>query len=757
MKIAGVPIGSYTVIIPSDADKSTVTAKDELTEYIKKACGCTLPFRTDGEVCGYEILLDKCKRDSTAYALCKELKRNDSYVIRTEQNRLIICGKESEGTLYGVYGFIEKYLGAEWFTPQVETVSPQTENIEADEAYDFSCAIRICHGYNMFADEKFRARRRLHFTVGETNGKIAYGGLRGIEFAFSWGLFGHTFEVLVPYKKYFSAHPEWFSFAEGHYGEEGRHQICLTNPDVYEIALKNVLDYLDTNPNCKIVSVSQNDSYSFFENNYCKCPSCAAITEREGSYAGVNLQFVNKIAAEVEKTHPDVLVHTFCYKFTRTPPKTVRPRDNVLVQLCLNTNFGAALTDGEAKEEKEYFDKWRDISKNVYIWTYPCRHDAYSAPIGNFRAMYYTTRYLLKRGVTGIFQQENADYFPGNFSDLRFYLLSQLFINADITYEEYLAKMRKFLRAAYGESGKYIFEYIELLDGLFEGRTDCDDNIYCNKEFIQKGSLLWQKALSAESGEKAERVKKLSLQFAFAKLVYLYGLKEKGDYPSAAYEKEQEEYWINLKNSGAKRYKENSDLPNLRLTGFTNSPYRLGPKRKEIRLFEGERSGTYAAGANTNEKITDFNFGFTLKKEKDILHVDVGVTDGDHSTVNNQNMFDWMQDSVEIFVSETCSEDNFLSAGDYKIRVNAAGRYTAFGDEKKIAYCNVRETTSGYRAEIGIYLPDGCGKIGFEIMAHNMQNGKYVNTRYWNAYAGLLVPSDPSVYGKIVFEENAAR
>ena len=97
MKIAGVPIGAYTVIIPSDADESTVTAKDELTEYIKKACGCALPFCTDGEVCGYEILLDKCKRDSTAYALCKELKRNDSYVIRTEQNRLIICGKESEG------------------------------------------------------------------------------------------------------------------------------------------------------------------------------------------------------------------------------------------------------------------------------------------------------------------------------------------------------------------------------------------------------------------------------------------------------------------------------------------------------------------------------------------------------------------------------------------------------------------------------------------------------------------------------------
>ncbi len=265
--------------------------------------------------------------------------------------------------------------------------------------------------------------------------------------------------------------------------------------------------------------------------------------------------------------------------------------------------------------------------------------------------------------------------------------------------------------------------------------------------------MLWQKALNAESGEKAERVKKLSLQFEFAKLVYLYDLKEKGKYSAAEYEKEQKNFWSEVKKSGAVRYKENGVLPDFGLTDFCNSPYRLGPRRKKITLFDGERSDSYSAGANTNEKITDFGFDFTLKKEKGILDMDIGVIDGDCSTVNDENMYDWLQDSVEIFVSESCSDNRFLSAGDYKIRVNAAGRYTAFGDENKIAYCSVKKTAYGYRVKAGIYLPDGCGKIGFEIMAHNMQKGKYVNTRYWNAYAGLLVPSDPSVYGIIAFSE----
>jgi hypothetical protein len=40
-------------------------------------------------------------------------------------------------------------------------------------------------------DQKYRARQRLNYTVGDVNDKLAYGGLRGIKFAFSWGYFGH--------------------------------------------------------------------------------------------------------------------------------------------------------------------------------------------------------------------------------------------------------------------------------------------------------------------------------------------------------------------------------------------------------------------------------------------------------------------------------------------------------------------------------------------------------------------------------------
>ncbi len=748
MKLNGISIERYTLVLPVDADESILVAKDELLTYVEKACGYALNVATDAHTFDCEILLGDCNRELSAYQKLEKVIYDDGFIIQTEGNRLLICGKTAAGTLYGVYDFLEKFLGVEWYTPSVETVLPTADNIVADVVYDFPCRIRIAHGYNMW-DQPFRARKRLSFTVGETNNKPAYGNLRGIEFAFSWGLFGHTHEVFVPYKKYFREHPEYFSFADGHYGEDGRYQLCLTNSDVYEIILKRTMDYLEEHPTCKIVSISQNDSFDYFTNNYCKCKNCMELAEREGAYSAVNLQLVNRIADEVAKKYPEVMIHTFCYKYTQTPPKMMKARDNVIVQLCISLDYGVSLVDELGADVKEYVDSWRDKAKNLYIWTYPCLHWAYGAPIGNFKRIYENTKYLLDMGVYGIFQQENHDYFPCNFSDLRFYLLAKMFVEPTMTYETYVGYIQKFCNAVYGKAGEYIFEYIRLLDALFEGYKTYDNKVYDNKEFIEKSKKLWGKALSAETGECAERIEKLSTQFDFAQACYLYSHKEKGEIPQEEYVAVNKRYWSALKDAGIKLYKENCKLLNLDIIDYTRSPTSCGVRRKVVNISKGKEM--QIADANSNPNVTDFDFDFAVEKNGNVFIVDINVQDKAPFTTNNENMNDWEQDSVEFFVSETCSKLEKISEGDYKVRVNADGKFTAFGSEHKVQFCDCRTTCDGYNIKIGFLLPDACKKIGFEIMAHNMQDGKYINTRYWNACPQLLVPTNPSVYGIIEF------
>ena len=49
---------------------------------------------------------------------------------------------------------------------------------------------------------------------------------------------------------------------------------------------------------------------------------------------GALLRFVNLVADEVAKTRPDITVGTLSYGFSPTPPKTIRPRSNVQINLC---------------------------------------------------------------------------------------------------------------------------------------------------------------------------------------------------------------------------------------------------------------------------------------------------------------------------------------------------------------------------------------------------------------------------------------
>lgn len=51
--------------------------------------------------------------------------------------------------------------------------------------------------------------------------------------------FHHSFHDLISADEYFDSHPEYFSLVNGKRRKEGT-QLCLTNPDVFELSLAKV-------------------------------------------------------------------------------------------------------------------------------------------------------------------------------------------------------------------------------------------------------------------------------------------------------------------------------------------------------------------------------------------------------------------------------------------------------------------------------------------------------------------------------------
>ena len=143
--------------------------------------------------------------------------------------------------------------------------------------------------------------------------------------------FGHSFGVLIPPAKYWATHPEYFAMVNGERRFE-RTQICLTNPDVLRISIEGVKRWMTEHPEATLFSVSSNDA-----DGWCECPDCLRVEAEEGSaHSGPIIRFVNAIAAETSKQHPDLLIDTFAYRYCENAPTKTAPHPNVRVRMALS-------------------------------------------------------------------------------------------------------------------------------------------------------------------------------------------------------------------------------------------------------------------------------------------------------------------------------------------------------------------------------------------------------------------------------------
>ena len=200
---------------------------------------------------------------------------------------------------------------------------------------------------------------------------------------------------------------------------------CLTNPDVLKIVTEAVLDEIARHPNAANVSVSQNDN-----NKYCQCPECTAIDQREGTPMGSLLTFVNAVADTVAQKHPDVKVGTLSYWYSRKPPKTIKPRPNVQIQLCsIECCVLHPINDPNCPKNVEFcrdMNEWGKICDQIYIWNYNTNFSNYVLPLPNLRVIAPNVRYFVANHAKGAFMQAAGNANGAELSELRAYLMSQL-------------------------------------------------------------------------------------------------------------------------------------------------------------------------------------------------------------------------------------------------------------------------------------------------------------------------------------------
>lgn len=451
-------MSNWDIVVAADAVASEAYAAKEFQTHFELSSGVKLPIvkavnRPDRHVFIGPGKLMRCNANGFDI---DEFGPEDLRII-VRNNNIVIAGGRPRGTLYGVYTFLEDYLGIRFLTAEhihVPDIGKWRLIGPLDRFYHPPFMYRKMWRGEIEKYPAFATRLRVNADITDPN----LGGAPKFE------NINHTFFRQVPMKKYAREHPEYYSLVGGKrkilFEKRGFAfmQLCLTNPDVLRIVTDAVLAQLKADPNKPNISVSQNDG-----GHYCHCPNCAAIDSREGSQAGSLLAFVNKVADEVAKQYPDVLVGTLAYGYTRKPPETIKPRPNVQIQLC---SSGCCqihpIDDPNCSINVEFcrnMAKWGNICKNISIWNYNANYSAYLLPWPNLHVIGPNVKYFAANNTKAIFMQTPSGL-GSNFSDLRNYITAKMIWDPSQSGQQL---MDEFLRLHYGKAEPAIRRYLDLI------------------------------------------------------------------------------------------------------------------------------------------------------------------------------------------------------------------------------------------------------------------------------------------------------
>ncbi len=488
---------NYSIVIAPTASQSERHGAEELQKFLEEMSGARLPITAEPRrrmvLVGNSPVLENLKLRIPFADLGPE-----GFALKTSGQHLVIAGGRLRGSMYGVYTFLEK-LGCRWFTPAVSRI-PKTRTITVgplDETQTPAFEYREPF-FSEALDRDWAARNKTNGSYQRLDAAVG-GNVQYYPFV-------HSFDRLLPPSRYFDQHPEYFSLIDGQRRAEGG-QLCLTNPDVLRIGIESVEQWIAANPEATIISVSQNDRYG-----YCECDNCRRVEQEEGgAHSGPLLRYVNALAEQIEKRHPDKLIDTLAYQYSEDPPAVTRPRRNVRIRLC---PIGACEAHPyEQCPYNAYFMKnlqaWSKITDRLYIWHYNTNFAHYLLPFPDFDELAADIPMYKRHGVVGLFMEGAVSKGGGaENAELRSYVMAKLLwdVQADVN-----KLVNEFLDACYGKAAKPMRAYFDLMqrqvrmapNGL--GRHlwiyDSPSAPYLSDEFLSNARELFRQAEAAADND----------------------------------------------------------------------------------------------------------------------------------------------------------------------------------------------------------------------------------------------------------------
>ncbi|NCX95398.1 MAG: DUF4838 domain-containing protein [Chitinophagia bacterium] len=592
---------NYVIVIPSNATSIERKSAELLQTYLQKIAGVKVPVKSDSGIEKQPAIY--IGNTPKAIQTSQTAIPAEGYLIQTSSNSIIIKGGTGRGVINGVYKLLEQIADCQFIDKYCNTCKIQTTLTLPQETLQEAPAFQYREVYYpQCLDANYLQWNKLH------------------RFEELWGLWGHSYNKLVPPATYFAQHPEYYALVNG---KRVASQLCLSQPEVLNIVIAELKKKIADNPDALYWSISPND-----DNGWCRCPLCSKIDDAEGTPAASLVQFVNKVAAAI----PQANFTTLAYGYTHSAPKSLKPAPNVYIFLSTIDAYrdNPLATEGSAATFRKDLKAWTGLTPNVFVWDYVTQFTNYLAPFPNFNTLQANMQYLKSNGVKGIFVQGSGDTY-GELAELRSYLIAKLLYNpeADIT-----SLTNYFLKNYYGtKAAPFISEYLTALQANRESshrKLDIYGNpvnewkTYLSPSKIDEYSTLLDKAEAATEGNAlyAQRLMRirLSLDYTVLQQARFFGIEKYG-----IFVKDDKGEWIvkpgfaekvkrfveNCKKAGVKELSEDGLSPDKYLAEW-EAIFKTGvtPSKALYAKVSFQNSYVEDYPANGDKTLTDGAMGY---------------------------------------------------------------------------------------------------------------------------------------------------
>jgi Domain of unknown function (DUF4838) len=405
---------------------------------------------------------------------------------------------DDQGSLLAVYDFLERAVGVRWYGPApLHVIIPRTTEV-AVSGPDLrrSPALKhrdalpggnwpFLHGqWGEFSTDQVRLYWR----------RIRQGGER---WSGNHTFYPATIKAAFQDPEYQSKNPK----------TKGS-QLCYSNPALVGKVAQMARDYFDGKGGLPEGWRADGDYFAIVPDdnmNLCTCPACAELVKRgeglkspffsNGEISDYWFSFVNAVAREVRKTHPEKYVATLAYwAYAKPPSFDLEP--NVSVAPCLHTCYYPSHPEMR-ENDMALYEGWRVKSHApMFLWTY-YHHPMEAGLVNGYKCfpnmMPHATAAAMAKfirdGVRGVYECGEQD-------QLEQYVITRVWDNPLVDVD---AVMGEFFRLYFGAAAAPMKEFYQGLES-----AACDPVNYAGV-VTKPGGIDWKKAAWERLGT-AERL-----------------------------------------------------------------------------------------------------------------------------------------------------------------------------------------------------------------------------------------------------------